>query len=51
MTVDDLEQLGASNLIGGKMLKNYMHGYLMHLKLYNKLKMVSDPFKHQEYRK
>ena len=29
-------QLGCSNLIGTKMLKKYMHGYLMHLKLYNK---------------
>jgi len=46
LTTDDLEQLGATNLIGGKMLRNYMHGYLMHLKLYNKLRMVSDPFKH-----
>lgn len=51
LTTGDLEALGAEGLIGGKMLKTYMHGYLMHLKLYNKLKMVSEPFKYEAYRK
>ena len=35
---NEVHELGCSNLIGTKMLKEYMHGYLMHLKLYNRLK-------------
>jgi ribosome biogenesis protein ENP2 len=31
-------ELGCENLVNTKMLKEYMHGYLMHLKLFNKLK-------------
>jgi ribosome biogenesis protein ENP2 len=30
--------LGCENLINTKMLKEHMHGYLMHEKLFNKLK-------------
>ena len=35
-------ELGCENLISTKMLKQYMHGYLMHLRLYNKLKAKVD---------
>jgi ribosome biogenesis protein ENP2 len=41
LTLDDLEQMGANNLIGTKMVKPYMHGYFMDWKLYKKLKSVS----------
>ena len=34
----EVAELGCENLINTKMLKEYMHGYLMHLRLYNKLK-------------
>lgn len=30
--------MGCENLINTKMLKEHMHGYLMHEKLFNKLK-------------
>jgi len=33
------------------MLKSHMHGYIMHFKLYNKLKSLSDPFEFERYRK
>jgi ribosome biogenesis protein ENP2 len=36
VTKQEIFELGCTNLIGTKMLKEYMHGYLMHLKLYNK---------------
>jgi ribosome biogenesis protein ENP2 len=45
----DLEELGANNLIGTKLLKSYMHGYFMDWKLYKKLKSVSEPFDYQKY--
>jgi ribosome biogenesis protein ENP2 len=32
-----LEELEALHLLETKMVKPYMHGYLMHIKLYNKL--------------
>lgn len=34
---DELERLDALHLLDTKMVKQYMHGYLMHLKLYQKL--------------
>lgn len=33
------------------MLKSHMHGYIMHFKLYNKLKSLSDPFEYERFRK
>ncbi len=37
LTQNDLEDLEAVHLLDTKMVKPYMHGYLMHLKLFNKL--------------
>jgi len=51
LTAEDLEKLNSSHLIGGKFLKRYMHGYLMKMKMYNKLREVQDPFAYEEYRK
>lgn len=47
----DVEELGATSLIGTPMLKSYMHGYFMDMKLYLKLRAVSKPFEYEEYRK
>jgi len=33
------------------MLKGYMHGYFMEMKLYSKLRAVSKPFEYEEHRK
>ncbi|KAM3144726.1 hypothetical protein pb186bvf_003035 [Paramecium bursaria] len=38
LTYDELEQLDALHLLETKMLKQYLHGYLIHLKLYLKLR-------------
>lgn len=48
---DDLEKLNATNLIGTKYIKQYMHGYLLHTKLYQKLESINDPFAYDKYRK
>eukprot|EP00413_Alexandrium_margalefii_P014382 CAMPEP_0204528780 /NCGR_PEP_ID=MMETSP0661-20131031/9712_1 /ASSEMBLY_ACC=CAM_ASM_000606 /TAXON_ID=109239 /ORGANISM="Alexandrium margalefi, Strain AMGDE01CS-322" /LENGTH=536 /DNA_ID=CAMNT_0051534777 /DNA_START=30 /DNA_END=1640 /DNA_ORIENTATION=- len=51
VTADDLEQLGAKDLIGSKFLEPYMHGYFMDQRLHQKLKAAMDPFAFEEYRK
>lgn len=43
--------MNARHLIGTEMLKSYMHGYFMEVKLYYKLKSLSEPFSYEEYRK
>ncbi len=43
----EVYELGCENLINTKMLKEYMHGYLMHLRLYNKLKAKVDAVDYQ----
>jgi len=51
VTSSEVEDIGASGLIGTPMLRAYMHGYFMEMKLYNKLRAVSKPFEYEEYRK
>lgn len=51
VTVEELEKLAASDLIGTDELVGYMHGYLMDSKLYYKLKALSEPFDYKQYRK
>ena len=51
VTKSEVEELGATGLIGTPMLKSYMHGFFMEMKLYNKLRAVSKPFEFEEHRK
>lgn len=51
VTKSEVDELGASGLIGTPMLKSYMHGYFIDMKLYNKLRAVSKPFEFEEHRK
>ncbi|EGR30754.1 nucleolar protein 10, putative [Ichthyophthirius multifiliis] len=51
LTYDELEKLQATNLLGSAMLKVHLHGYLMHMKLYNKLLQKADLFSFQDYQK
>ena len=51
VSYEDLEKLNATNLIGSKYVKQYMHGYLVHTKLYQKLEVINDPFAYEKYRK
>mmetsp|Transcript_63472 Transcript_63472/g.182194 ORF Transcript_63472/g.182194 Transcript_63472/m.182194 type:complete len:535 (-) Transcript_63472:80-1684(-) len=51
VATDELEQLGATELVGTKYLQPYMHGYFMDNRLHGKLKAAMDPFRFEEYRK
>ncbi|KAJ8963823.1 hypothetical protein NQ314_005365, partial [Rhamnusium bicolor] len=51
ITKQELENLGLEHLIGTKLLRAYMHGYFMDIRLYKKAKSVADPFDFEEYRK
>ena len=51
VTVEELDKIAASELIGTDELVGYMHGYLMDSKLYYKLKVLAEPFDYKEYRK
>eukprot|EP01042_Synura_sphagnicola_P001880 gene1880-2214_t len=51
LTLSEIEELGASSLIGTSLLKAYMHGYFIDVKLYMKLRSVSKPFEYEEFRK
>lgn len=51
VTVEELEKINGSDLIGSEMMQGYMHGYLLDSKLYYKLKALAEPFDYKEYRK
>jgi ribosome biogenesis protein ENP2 len=51
LTLNELEQLNASNLIGTPALTATMHGYFMEMRAYSKLLSVNDPFAFDKYRK
>jgi ribosome biogenesis protein ENP2 len=51
ITQQEVDELGASGLIGTPMLRSYMHGYFIDMKLYSKLRAVSKPFEYEEHRK
>ncbi|KFP99451.1 Nucleolar protein 10, partial [Haliaeetus albicilla] len=51
VTRKDLENLGLSHLIGSSLLRAYMHGFFMDIRLYHKAKMMANPFAYEEYRR
>ncbi|CAF0814445.1 unnamed protein product [Didymodactylos carnosus] len=51
LTRKELETLGLSHLIGSDLLRAYMHGFFMDIRLYNQAKTVAEPFAFNEYRK
>jgi ribosome biogenesis protein ENP2 len=51
VTKKELEGLGLDNLIGTNVLRAYMHGYFMDIRLYRKAKSIVEPFAYEEYRK
>lgn len=51
VTGTELEQLGLSHLIGSNVLKAYMHGYFMDIRLYKKAKTLTEPFNYEEFKK
>uniref|UniRef100_A0A4W5PUG7 Nucleolar protein 10 n=1 Tax=Hucho hucho TaxID=62062 RepID=A0A4W5PUG7_9TELE len=51
VTRKDLENLGLSHLVGSSLLRAYMHGFFMDIRLYHKVKTMANPFAYDEYRK
>lgn len=51
VTKRELEELGLSHLLGTNLLRGYMHGYFIDIRLYKKAKSMSDPFEFEKYRK
>ncbi|KAI9502105.1 WD40-repeat-containing domain protein [Coemansia spiralis] len=46
----ELEALGLAHLIGSPVLKPYMHGFFVDLRLYERAKAIANPFAYEEYR-
>uniref|UniRef100_A0A1B6EAU7 Uncharacterized protein n=1 Tax=Clastoptera arizonana TaxID=38151 RepID=A0A1B6EAU7_9HEMI len=51
VTKKELEDLGLSHLIGTSLLRAYMHGFFIDIRLYRKAKSVAEPFAFEEYRR
>ncbi|KJE95639.1 nucleolar protein 10, variant 1 [Capsaspora owczarzaki ATCC 30864] len=51
VTRKDLEVLGLTHLVGTNLLRAYMHGFFIDLRLYNRAKAIAEPFAYEEYRK
>lgn len=50
LTRSEIDQLGIQNLVGTPLLRGYMHGFFIHVGLYNKVRAVAKPFEYNEYR-
>lgn len=50
MTAQQLEDVGLSHLIGTNILRAYMHGYFIDVRLYNKAKTLTQPFAYDNYK-
>lgn len=51
VTQRELEGLGLSHLIGTNLLRAYMHGYFIDIRLYHKAKALAQPFTYDEYKR
>lgn len=51
VTEKELDELGLSHLKGTDLLRAYMHGYFMDIRLYRKARDVMKPFEFEEYKK
>lgn len=50
VTKEELEDLSLANLIGTNLLRAYMHGYFIDIRLYNKAKSFADPFAFEKFK-
>lgn len=51
VTEKELEELSLSHLKGTNLLRAYMHGYFMDIRLYKKARDVMKPFEFEQYKK
>ena len=50
VTVEELHDLGLSQLIGTNLLRAYMHGYFIDIRLYRKAKSIIEPYSVNRYK-
>ena len=50
LTRAEIDQLGIQNLVGTPLLRGYLHGFFIHVGLYNRIRDVAKPFEYNEYR-
>jgi ribosome biogenesis protein ENP2 len=50
VTRKELKALGLEHLMGTNVLKAYMHGFFVDLRLYEKARLISNPFAYDDYR-
>uniref|UniRef100_A0A0R3RJX3 Nucleolar protein 10 n=1 Tax=Elaeophora elaphi TaxID=1147741 RepID=A0A0R3RJX3_9BILA len=50
VTKEQLEEIGLSHLIGTSLLRAYMHGYFIDIRLYNKAKTFTQPLAYENYK-
>ncbi|KAG0173522.1 hypothetical protein DFQ28_008206 [Apophysomyces sp. BC1034] len=50
VTRKELSALGLEHLMGTNVLKAYMHGFFVDLRLYEKAKLIANPFAYEEYK-
>lgn len=51
VTLQELEEMGMEHLVGTGLLRAYMHGFFMDMRLYSKAKAASNPNAYEEYRR
>ncbi|XP_055584829.1 nucleolar protein 10 [Uranotaenia lowii] len=51
ITKQELADLGLEHLEGTNMLRAYMHGFFIDIRLYNKARAIADPFAFERFRK
>lgn len=51
VTLSELEEMGIEHLVGTNLLRAYMHGFFIDMKLYSKAKAASNPHAFEEYRR
>ncbi|XP_050675772.1 nucleolar protein 10 [Leptidea sinapis] len=51
VTRQELDSLGLDHLLGTNLLRAYMHGYFVDVRLYKRAKSIADPFAFEEYKK
>ncbi|XP_047108300.1 nucleolar protein 10 [Schistocerca piceifrons] len=51
VTRKELEELGLDHLMGTNLLRAYMHGFFVDIRLYRKAKSVAEPFAFEQYKK
>lgn len=50
VTRKELTALGLDKLVGTNVVKSYMHGYFIDVRLYEEARVIANPFAYEEYR-